>query len=763
EGSPATVSFSGASDPSNTDTAAGFHYSFATSASALAGDYASAGAADAAQFTFDDNGTYTVYGRIIDKDGGYTDYQTVVVVNEVAPTVNLIGSASVAEASIYTLTLGPVVDPGQPIDQVVTYFIHWGDNSDTVINATDLSPNRQVTHVYADGIVPQGSTTPTNHISVDLLDNDGYWCDTGAKDIVVYNVNPTAALGGSTTVNEGSSVTVLFYNQYDPSAVDTEAGFRYQYDFNNDGIFDTAITTQSSVLVPAIFLNKGPSDVTVRGRIYDKDNGYTDYTRVIHVNNVPPSVNTLTDMTVGANTLLTQTGSFTDPGADTWTATVDYDWHAGDTDAVALPLVGKTFTLSHTYATPGSYTVAVTITEDNGASGTGYMHVTVLPTRFTVTALTPTSSGFDVQFNRAADTSVLNLYDGVIPHTTQYNTLGPADVTLVGQITGAVRGSLVWNPATNTASFVKTGGILAPDTYTVTLSSRSNGWKDLNGELLDGNNDGIAGGDYQTTFTVAFSSAPVLTLPDFARGPQQTLNVDAHGTGLGIGLPIHISDSSGVTSVDFDFVYDPTLLTIAGAALAQGMPMTGSWSVTNNATTPGDFRVSVYGSSALSAGARDLIILLGSIPASAPYGASEVLRLSNVRINENITGQGEQAIHKVVFFGDATGDAAIGAYDAFDVSRVAVGLDSGFYTAPLTDPVIIGDVTGDGTLSGQDASYLAQKSVHLPRPEIPDVPVPAPTVFASVDPTIAIPAEQTSRSPMIPPYSGYIMHPLRRI
>ena len=50
-------------------------------------------------------------------------------------------------------------------------------------------------------------------------------------------------------------------------------------------------------------------------------------------------------------------GSFTDPGADTWTATVDY----GDGSGVqALTLTDKTFNLSHTYADNGSYTVTVT-------------------------------------------------------------------------------------------------------------------------------------------------------------------------------------------------------------------------------------------------------------------------------------------------------------------------------------------------------------------------------------------------------------------
>ena len=62
-------------DPSSADTAAGFHYSFATSLAGLATTYAGAVDGPSQSFTFDDNGTPTVYGRIFDKDGGFTDYR----------------------------------------------------------------------------------------------------------------------------------------------------------------------------------------------------------------------------------------------------------------------------------------------------------------------------------------------------------------------------------------------------------------------------------------------------------------------------------------------------------------------------------------------------------------------------------------------------------------------------------------------------------------------------------------------------------------
>jgi PKD repeat protein len=68
-------------------------------------------------------------------------------------------------------------------------------------------------------------------------------------------------------------------------------------------------------------------------------------------------------------------GSFADPGPDSWTATVDYGDGSG---AQPLALDGKSFSLSHTYAAAGSYTVTVTVTDDGGLAGTRTATVVVL-------------------------------------------------------------------------------------------------------------------------------------------------------------------------------------------------------------------------------------------------------------------------------------------------------------------------------------------------------------------------------------------------
>src|SRR5204863_1979732 len=69
----------------------------------------------------------------------------------------------------------------------------------------------------------------------------------------------------------------------------------------------------------------------------------------------------------------TANGSFTDPDANTWTATVDYGLGAGPQP---LALVNKTFSLSQTYPNNGSFTVTVVIS-DGVSSATATTAVTV--------------------------------------------------------------------------------------------------------------------------------------------------------------------------------------------------------------------------------------------------------------------------------------------------------------------------------------------------------------------------------------------------
>jgi hypothetical protein len=91
------------------------------------------------------------------------------------------------------------------------------------------------------------------------------------------------------------------------------------------------------------------------------------------ISNVAPSIAAIAGATLLPGETYAANGSFTDPGADTWTATVDY----GDGSGTGpLALTAKTFALSHAYASAGTFTVTVKVSDDDVTSaGTATVNV----------------------------------------------------------------------------------------------------------------------------------------------------------------------------------------------------------------------------------------------------------------------------------------------------------------------------------------------------------------------------------------------------
>lgn len=82
----------------------------------------------------------------------------------------------------------------------------------------------------------------------------------------------------------------------------------------------------------------------------------------------PPAV-------IDEGTAFSRSGSFSDPDPDTWNGTIDYGDGSG---TQPLSIDGnKAFAISHVYRDNGSYTVAVTVADGGGASGTAVFAVTV--------------------------------------------------------------------------------------------------------------------------------------------------------------------------------------------------------------------------------------------------------------------------------------------------------------------------------------------------------------------------------------------------
>lgn len=260
---------------------------------------------------------------------------------------------------------------------------------------------------------------------------------------------------------------------------------------------------------------------------------------------------------------------------------------------------------------------------------------------------------------------------------------------------------------------------------------------------LDGNSDGTAGDDYEDSFTVGSDPVAVVYLPDFTRGAGQPVDVPATAE----GLPIRISDGTGVDGLDFEIVFDPALLTITGYTIGADLPP--GWVVNGNllGADDGVVRFSVYGDgdTALAGTDLEIIVLTAEVPDAAGYRDSQVIRINDLSINDGeIASKADYAVHAAAYFGDASGNGSYNAYDAALISRVAADLDSGFAAYPLIDPVVIGDVSGNGEIGSLDASYVARKANELPQPQIPDLlAIPEP-IEGGAPP--AAPAESASSS-----------------
>src|SRR5205823_1246424 len=146
------------------------------------------------------------------------------------------------------------------------------------------------------------------------------------------------------SVNEGTPIFLSLTSPHDPSNADTAAGFTYKFDCGLGAGFQPSPDNTASC----------PTDDngsrTVKGRIFDKDGGYSEYTRSVHVNNVAPDVTAAADQSSdeGASKSFAL-GSFTDPGADSpWQVTVN--WGDGSPATTFNSTPGPLGTRYHSYA-----------------------------------------------------------------------------------------------------------------------------------------------------------------------------------------------------------------------------------------------------------------------------------------------------------------------------------------------------------------------------------------------------------------------------
>ena len=312
--------------------------------------------------TYGDNGTFTVALRVIDSTGATSTVSTAnVTVANVPPTANAGGPYTVNEGTALTFT-GSATDPGTDTKTYEWDFDYDGSTFTVDATGQDLTgPTKTYTN--------DGAKT----VGLRVRDDDGGLSSIAPATTTINNVPPTASVGASFTGTEGSEV--LFSGSATDPGADT---LTYEWDFSF--VTPTFNVEQSGDGLTApkhTYPNDG--EFTAAMRVRDDDSTSSQVTAPVTISNVVPTASVGGPYAGAAGAQITFSGSATDPGADTLTYEWDFQYNGSTFSTVgATTNSGVDLTApKYTYATAGTFTVALRVKDDKGVSAIVNAQVTV--------------------------------------------------------------------------------------------------------------------------------------------------------------------------------------------------------------------------------------------------------------------------------------------------------------------------------------------------------------------------------------------------
>ena len=185
------------------------------------------------------------------------------------------------------------------------------------------------------------------------------------------NIPPEIDIVHFYEISEGQSLT-LTGTLTDPGTMDN---LTLNIDWG-DGLSETINYPPgvTALELPHVYVDDDPSvtsvdEYLINMTLSDNDGGFSQNIALATVHNISPTVTIGPDKSILAGTTITFTGSFTDPGIlDLFT----YAWDFGD----GVTTTG-TLTPSHLYPNIGTYTVTLTVSDDDSGLGQDTMVVEV--------------------------------------------------------------------------------------------------------------------------------------------------------------------------------------------------------------------------------------------------------------------------------------------------------------------------------------------------------------------------------------------------
>jgi hypothetical protein len=284
-----------------------------------------------------------------DGDGGVATTTFHLTVNNLAPTVAADHPATVVDEGQTATNTGTFADLG---DDVVTVTASIG----TVTQVGTQTGTWNWSFLTSDGDDEDQTVTVT------ATDSDGALRTTTFR-LFVGNVAPSVNAGPDQTADEAQPVS--FSGAFtDPGSGDTHT---ITWSFGDGASASGTLTPTHTFADDGVY--------TVMLTVEDDDGGITTDTLTVTVNNIDPTVEAGLDRATVEGQTIAFAGAFTDPGADTWTATVDFGDGSGVQPLTVNP--GKTVNFSHAYTDNGVYTVTLTVRDDDMGEGSDTLQVTV--------------------------------------------------------------------------------------------------------------------------------------------------------------------------------------------------------------------------------------------------------------------------------------------------------------------------------------------------------------------------------------------------